>query len=347
MTKRLFSLILAAAVTTASCSTDELTDVSHAEAITFRAAVQTRAESTTTANLEEFFVTAFKHKDGKEELYFSDLKFKKEGTAFVSEKIYFWPDDGSSLRFFAYTPSTGELGAEMIFSDAEKKLADFSPAADIAQQKDFCHAYAQVSRDQAAGGVQLTFGHNLSQIEVQAKNTNDAYVYKVRGVRIAEAVSKGSYELDNMCWLPAEDKASYTVQYAEAITLNAEPQSIMGQGGGAMLIPQKLTAWDATGDRTNAKRGAYLAVLVSVATRDGFQLYPKVAGQYAWTAVPVETEWVNGKKYIYTLDFSDGAGMLPPDNLERPGTAIMGGPLSFQVSTGEWQDGGSADLPME
>lgn len=47
-----------AALAMASCSKDESTGINNGNAIDFRAAMQTRASETTTANITNFFVTA-------------------------------------------------------------------------------------------------------------------------------------------------------------------------------------------------------------------------------------------------------------------------------------------------
>ena len=57
MKKQLF-LVVVAALAMASCSKDESTGINNGNAIDFRAAMQTRASETTTANITNFFVTA-------------------------------------------------------------------------------------------------------------------------------------------------------------------------------------------------------------------------------------------------------------------------------------------------
>lgn len=70
-------LIAGAALALASCSKDEPVSTNNGNAIDFRAAMQTRATATTTANIAKFFVTAF-DKNGAN--YFSDAEFTKDGS---------------------------------------------------------------------------------------------------------------------------------------------------------------------------------------------------------------------------------------------------------------------------
>lgn len=75
MKKQLF-LVVVAALAMASCSKDESTGINNGNAIDFRAAMQTRASETTTANITNFFVTAL---DKNNANYFSDAEFTKDG----------------------------------------------------------------------------------------------------------------------------------------------------------------------------------------------------------------------------------------------------------------------------
>ena len=56
----------------------------------------------------------------------------------------------------------------------------------------------------------------------------------------------------------------------------------------------------------------------------------------------IGTKWEMGNKYIYTLDFSEGAGKPEPDpeNPEpnEPVDPILGGPIKFTVEVAKWID---------
>ena len=235
----------------------------------------------------------------------------------------------------------------MTITNATKTLADFSPKTTIADQKDFvsCQATGKKSVNESAG-VALTFKHQLSQIEIKAKNDQDAYVYKVVAVRIGQPVSKGTFHFDSENWQLETDKVNYTVPDFGEITLNGTPESLMGTEGSAMLIPQQLTAWNAAGDKPNANKGAYLAVKLQITTKAGARVYPaEVVGDYDWAAVPVNTNWEAGKKYVYTLDFTNGAGKVDPEKPNpsdptdpfHPGDDILGdSAIKFTVTVTEW-----------
>ena len=59
--------------------------------------------------------------------------------------------------------------------------------------------------------------------------------------------------------------------------------------------------------------------------------------EFGWAAVPVAVNWERGKKYVYTLDFSDGVGIQDPED-PRPGTPIIGDGIKFSVSVVDWTE---------
>ena len=59
--------------------------------------------------------------------------------------------------------------------------------------------------------------------------------------------------------------------------------------------------------------------------------------EFGWAAVPVGVNWERGKKYIYTLDFSEGIGVQDPED-PRPGKPIIGEPVKFSVSVAGWDE---------
>lgn len=341
--KKSFLMFAIAALALASCSQDEPVSVNKGRQIDFRPAMGTlsRATEITNANLSDITVTAL---IGNQTL-FKNTTFSKNGGFYTSSPAYYWPGDDSQLDFYAYSPAAP--GGTITIDSEVKTLTDFSPAADISDQVDFISSYATGKKSEnEASGVELTFDHRLSQIEIQGKTDNDAYTFKVMGVRIGQPVSKGSFDFSTDAWTlstASTDHAVYESTYNDTITLGSEPVTLMatiaetGASDNAMLIPQELTAWDPTGDATNTANGAYLAVKLQIKTSEtGAQVYPFPSdANCIWAAVPINNTWEAGKKYVYILDFTHGAGYVDPHD-PQPGTPILGGPIKFTVNVTDW-----------
>ena len=335
----------------ASCSSDDVVSTNTGRAIDFRTSVGTRGSETTTDNIDKFWVTAI---DGNNANYFSKQEFTKDGAFFTSSPLYYWP--AGTLNFFAYSPSETDLGATVTIDKDTKNLADFSPATEIANQKDFVTATASGTRAaNETNGVELAFEHRLSQIEIKAKKTNAGYIYKVVGVRIGKPVSKGTFTFSTNTWsLTTTKKANYEVEYAtNPRTLTADAATMMGTANdNAMLLPQQLVAWASATDSTNNANGAYIALKIQITTASGARVYPAKGKEYDWAAVAVGTNWEAGKKYVYTLDFSNGAGKVDPEKPKptdptdpfKPGEDILGKPIKFTVTVNPWV---SEDQPVK
>ena len=72
-------------------------------------------------------------------------------------------------------------------------------------------------------------------------------------------------------------------------------------------------------------------------------------------AIGLPYEWESGKKYVYTLDFSDGAGRVDPNpgDAVHPGVGdpalgqpILGKRVKFGIADSPWGDGGSTDVTL-
>lgn len=350
--KAIHVLAAVAALTLASCSNDSTMETSPGAEIRFRTAVgmNTRALSTDLPGLRRsgFFISAFTP-SGSVVSGFKDILFNYEdGYGWASDPVKYWPEDGSELHFVAVSPEASAWGGNYEGENlGELKVTGISPESDIARQKDLLAGYASGSKNNAVGvGIELR--HVLTQVEVRAKSTDKAYHYDVKAVRIGSVRSTGDYTLpsadtDGSWTLKDDSYTSYTTEeLTEPVRLTADAVSLMGDGGTAMLLPQQLTAWDVKDDKENKRNGSYIALLLKITTGSGMQIYPAVVGEYGWAAVPIgghteskKNHWQPGDKFIYTLDFSGGAGVTPPDS-DDPGESILGQPIRFTVTVNGW-----------
>ena len=337
MKKKSILMASLAVLAMASCSNDETIEISKSRAIDFRTTMQTRGVEVNTGNLTKFKAVCIVNG----ERYFGD-DFSKSGGFFTSEAIHNWLDKTSEHTFYAFAPF--DAAEDNKIQNDKQEIVDFSPNANVKQQVDLVTATATGTQEaNSSTGVPLTFEHALSQIEVQAKNANPNYTYKVAGVRFGKPVSQGTFDLAAKKWtLSDSEKTNYEFVYDNSpVELNNVAKSLMFDNGNAMLLPQQLTGWDSSTDKTNSKTGAYLSVKIQITAKSGMRIFPKQnADEYGWASIALDTNWEAGKKYVYTLDFTNGAGKKDPDTQpeEEAGEDILGEPIKFTVEVKQWEE---------
>ena len=319
-------LCAAAALTLASCSNDETVEVAQQKGISFRAVtgLNTRASEVTTANLSEILVTAFWDTNNNKYDGFTngEVLYKKDGNGDFNSAIpVYWPGKDQQADMVYVTGATG----------------------------------TKVANETA--GVPLVLGHALSQIQISAKSDNTVYTYQVKGIRISNVDGVADFDVVADKWSKndANDQV-YNVTYDNAITLNGNVQTIMkAEGNNLMLLPQAgvdgtgtTTAWDVENDQTNTQKGTYISVLLKI-KKGTENVFPAEGDDtYGWAAVPASFTWEKGNKYVYTLDFTNGAGRVDPvtpgpdvkpqpDGKDpKPGDKILGDPIKFTVTVTPW-----------
>ena len=371
--------VAAASLALASCSNDETLDMGNQKGISFRtvAGLNSRVAEITQNNLKGMSVTAFEN--GADAAYFTDVDYTREGqtNTFVSNPEYNWLR-GKTLNFIAFATSAGtwNVTKTVSFDGATNTyktvLIDYTPDADISKHQDLMIGTASGTENNGANGLDLTLKHILSQIEVRAKNTNAAYTYSIKGVRIVAVKGTGTYtSTEGTPWTPKENsRVKYEVEYDDAKELTAEGMSVMkAEGDNAMLIPQIVTGWigseSTANDFDSYIGGTYISLLLNVKSAlSGKYIYPagstEAVQTYGWAAVSTNnTTWSSGKKYIYTLDLSNGCGSVDPvdpgagvtpDGTKDPvkGDKIFGDPIKFDVTVAGWgrNDQVSFEVPL-
>lgn len=329
-----------------SCSQDETTAMDNGGNIKFRPAVSnvTRGTITMITSMNGFKVSAFV--EGSASNYFTDQLVNKNGSGWEMKSIYYWPG-ASTLKFYAYAPT--DL-ANVTINPTVQGINNFSPAAKVAQQKDVVMAYATGTKAaNEKAGVELNFKHILSQIEVKAQSANTTdYEVEVLGVKLGQIPSAANFTFPTSWTTPGMMK-SYGINVDKSLKLTGTAQNITKSN--FLMIPQKLSAWN----KTSNTNGVYIGVLCKISHKSGgnmVQVYPPKAGKYAYAIVPVDTQWMSGKKYIYTLNFfkNGGAGVIDPnpedpDDPNNPnvdpepgpgGEPVMGGAIKFTVKVEDW-----------
>ena len=343
------TLILAgiALLAISSCAKDVVVDTNKGHAIDFRVVETKGAAISYSSDLQEFFVTAV---DAADANYFTNVGFARLGEYFYSNPEYYWPADGSDLRFYAYAPSLENQTATVTLTAAEQKIKGFTPSADIQKHVDLVTC-AAVGNSTNVDGLTMDFNHRLTRVHLSAWESNAEYNYSVAAVKLANVVSSGDFDLATNEWTLGAEKIDYVLELPEPIELSSSTENLTytrveGESlydyelyNDAMFVPQQLTPWDPTNDPTNANKGAYIAVKVKInSVGSGDQIFPAAAGEYGWVAIPVPTtsgkeywDLLQGDLYSLNLNFTNGAGYVEPGPYTPTPEPVLGQDVKFTL----------------
>lgn len=267
---------------------------------------------------------------------------------------------------------------------ADLRVTGMPEPSPLQPHEDIVVAHATGSKDNIAG-LPLVFGHKLSQVEVYATNGNPSYIYEIVNVKLANIQGAGSLALNNNAtWqLDPDFKQNYTTEYdyqlryftnkknvreprpivleKGVVTTITDPNphymsDVVGEYTGSlygamMVLPQTFVPWDKT---TSNPTGAYLAVKLRIKTyKVGGWVYPEMGPDsdpdkqpYGWVAIPLSGKWEAGKRYVYTLDFSNGAGYSDPE--EPNPHPILTEEIKYTLDVFDWSSGSpSVSYPIE
>ena len=392
--KKLVFLLPIAALAMASCSNDSVveqpaTKVVSANALQVYPEIQgvTRGTVWDNSNFEKFYLTTtgkFQEDattvNDEAGAAFNQATVTKSGSTWlINGKEWYWPSKNASSGFTAWAP----------VYEAPFGPGSYEASTTIELQKDILVAYNTGSVTDFESGVPLKFRHILSQIIVKADNAaKDKIQINVKDVRLNNIITSGSWDTPTTStaasdfvynlWTLGTSKANYLTGCGTStvITLDGSAKDLTGANP-LLLIPQQLGTAN-----IKEKTGQYLSVLVEItdktiaAPNAGHYIFPKNDGTdaggttYAWAAVDINTLWEPGKKYIYTLHFTengygkvdgntDGGNNDPTDptpendaddgNDPQPGDDIVDTPvkLILDVEVIDWVDGTTANESLD
>lgn len=285
MNKKFIPLAFAASLIFAACSDDQTDVVNNGPEITFRTSVS-RAQNIDETNLTEFKVWAFSDiVTSNTTAFIEGLVAKKEGTVYKFDHSIFWPNDITTLNFWAVSPVNDNV---VVKHNGEALILEsYKPAENPEDQLDIITAYQKVNRVSNNGtSVSLEFNHILSQILVSARAGHGNEIKEKRTVKVkgawlvnigtgatasrSTATDKNVVVWDNF----SSTKASYGSYFDTPRELTSTATSFFSfdnsnvsvPQSNLLLIPQQLTAWNGTA----AGNGAYILLLCRVeATHDG------------------------------------------------------------------------------
>ena len=292
--------------------------------------VSTRAIETNPSTLDGFYLSSFQKNGGN---YMKDVPYSKvNGNWCADDGKFFWPVEGD-LHFYGYAPNVPGASGSLTLDSEKQALEGFCPASSAAKQKDFIYAYGKGSLNgNSSSGLSMDFKHALSEITVAAKNDSPYYTVGVTGVRIGNVKGKGSFSFPAVG--STNNEGSWSLSNETSDDVNYETTwtnaALLGSGASIMeafmLLPQQLAKADKASDK------AYIALKVDINATTGQNLYND------WAYIGIDTDWKMGKRYDYTLDFTNGAGQQKngdPVLVLIKGTSHSSEPFSININGGK------------
>ena len=180
-----------------------------------------------------------------------------------------------------------------------------------------------------------------------------------------ENANRGTWAVDT------DAKADYYVPFNEVSVAYGTTQDLTISTDGAqtnnnslLLIPamesgSATTAWDPASDNNTAYNGTYIAVYCKIlnVAGDSYDANTDVAVLHeGWAVIPASFKWKQGKKYIYTINFTKGGNggyeetPVDPSKPEVPGTPtdtpVLTG-IEFQVTVDDFLYGDKYENDMD
>lgn len=357
MMKSKYLAVALSAVALTACNNEDVLEVNQGRGISFQVATEasTRATATTTSTIDNFKVWRFT--DGK--TLMNGIEVSKSGSEWTYDGTIFWP--ATDVDFYSVSPAENCGGTVNISKDAQT-ITNFTVNTDQSQQVDLLYAVnkGEKKADHEASPVSINFRHALSQIVFKAKNTNENLKVIVKGVRIANIKKAGDFTYPDAAttahnnsttgsivattqgtWSNVSTAEKFSAGMdAAGVTLDGKVETakdLSNATGALFMIPQSLTPWNPSTEGCNKSNNVYFLLNCQIlsGTDKDIQVWPSDADEtFAEIAVPANTlTWEQGKKYVYTFIFGEGAGYEPGEN-PNPDPTLVG--IDFDVTVDEF-----------
>lgn len=356
MKKNNLLILAVAALGFAACTNDETTAVNEklaeSNAISFRPNVGGHMRAVEkTAFAADNTINVWCTKGGA--AYFNNATFTYAASGyagFSSNPPYYWPStidaSGNKMIFYA-TYAANQTAAGQI--------STFAPANAAASQVDLLCSKLECTSKPTTGEATLAFKHALSEIIVQAKNSNSNLKITVSKVKVGYVAHTGAlnFTTGSPVWTntnptgPAvaddvysQDLTSDLVLTSSAATLTGTapwmilPQNLDLSQGAPAMVYTKAYQNTTVGSASSAADLNCAYIALELEFLDATTNASVVAKQ--WCYWPITTHWLAGKKYTYIIDAAQG-GYQPanvgPDTTTGLDKVLEGLEIRFNTAT--------------
>lgn len=323
-------LILAAAAAVAACAKNEvITDFANGEnEITFNVAPKTKAiadgDSRTDFDHANVFTASAYYlgpnktwaaNANEAQLYINGSEISYVGTVWKNATTpYYWPKDGGSLTFFAYSYNKGNMdiadGSGMGFQDPTTEgHYGVHGAIDVVANKNVDFLVADIAADKtgntetyAHNGVPTLFRHKLSQVVFNAKvkEEYDGKKFEINEITFVNIPFYGSYlqHPEAMSAGTTGADQSYAKGVAQEVTTTNTKVDSKVKDGDAAVVDGQILYVPQTFTGTNRE----LVIKYTVTTTVGTE----TVVESCETKLKIESKfgaWEMGKRYTFNITF--------------------------------------------
>jgi len=266
--KKYLVLAALASVALVGCTKNVVIDASEAELIAFapvqglsatRANVDGPISGTAYPEAEHFAAQVLVTGKTADESYINLSEIQKVGDNWrVDGERYYWPKDGSTLDFYAYSP----YGAEGLTLNTEVKygwtIADYTPSTEDLMLAD---PVLKQTKSGNENGVTTTFHHVLSFIKAVTIHTKDDYspdmTYELVSLTLDTLNTKGSFD-GEATWTVSGTKDVDINDGTMEVTKDSKPVKLVNNGtvenGYYFILPQTAVNLKVVYKVTNASK---------------------------------------------------------------------------------------------
>lgn len=340
------TVLLAALMLTACSGHDEAEAVQQPEPELISYTVSNASTRSTVINGtsfpagKSFRVWAFDQVEGTTVIN-GDKVSSTDGSVWSTQEKHYWPQS-NSVRFYALYPTSLSLNTSaMAFT--------YTMPTAVASQEDVLYDTETASRtdDRVSHNaikryaLPITFHHALAQVAFKGRVSadNPAWTVNVSGITLCNIYGTGTFDLNNKSWGGLTGLTSTAIGIRKAGTLvysaGADAANLTAADGALLVIPQQLKAWDLKTNVSSAK-GCYLAISCHI--NNGTTDINGTAETPQTIYVPFDnagTQWKQGCRYTYTLQFGSGLDANGQKQLEI---------LVVESEITDWLSGDGGDL---
>lgn len=363
MTSKYLYGAAAAALLLSACSQDEVVNMRQ-DGINYNvlAKNQTRAADSYCNILLPGHFNVWARTAGDNALYINGDKIvNKSGSWTDEDGVRYWPQ-GKNLDFFAHVNGDGVFD----YNNGAPKFNSFKVKANVPDQLDLMYAVENNASNSSAP-VTINFRHALSQVCFRATNNTKNLQVTINSVTVGHLTDGGTYTYPTASTTqnivdPDHDDIDNGIQdgvrggwvldnnYNNTYTASVNGGSVTLASGDVntnltcpgdnhangfvnvmTLMPQRVNAWDPSQKGASYNGAYFLLDVVIENVVDGGDNTTVYSGG---AVVPVNVNWKEGYRYIYTFIFDEGGNGGFTPNPDDPQPVLAG--IQYNVTVDDF-----------